>query len=284
MALRKEKIIATSLLLIFSIIMWFIPYEKIPKIDDMGNKYFRVALKKAAVTYVIVRSVNAIVSVLKSWNFGGEFKTFFISGSSNITVGEILDPIDDITERLSTLLTISIATLGTLKIIYELTVQISPKILSFLLLISAILMWLPKSHYIKALTLNTIIVIIVARLGLPMCGIINETLQKQFFEPKIKKYEKTLSGLPDFSNALTNTSTIKEIANKTKYILNIIKEVLMLKKEIINALIGLITLYTAILVIQIFLIPITFAYIGIKLINSLYETKIKEIFVLRKAA
>ena len=81
-------------------------------LDKIGNEFLGEAIKKGGFTYLVVRISNAIISVIKesqvSVGVGIDFQ---------LAIGQILDPIDDALERLSTLLVILISMLGTLKIL-----------------------------------------------------------------------------------------------------------------------------------------------------------------------
>jgi|GEM_PF-5331448 len=73
-------------------------------------KNLNTLLKKELVTYGLIRIVNRVVSV------GKEVKTPIFG----IPVGAMLDPVDDATERVSVLLTLSLWILGAEKLLFQL--------------------------------------------------------------------------------------------------------------------------------------------------------------------
>ena len=88
----------------------------IPLYDKITNKYLNSSLKQAAITYAVVRSINAAVSVIQESSL-----TIGVGIEGNLALGQALDPINDAAERFSDLMTLSLWSLGSEKIIYELS-------------------------------------------------------------------------------------------------------------------------------------------------------------------
>jgi len=88
----------------------------VPLYDKITNKYLNESLKQAAITYAVTRSINAAVSVIQESSL-----TIGVGVEGNLALGQALDPINDATERFSDLLTFSLWSLGSEKIIYELS-------------------------------------------------------------------------------------------------------------------------------------------------------------------
>jgi hypothetical protein len=81
-------------------------------LDDYVDDYTNDALKAAALTYATARGLNALVSMLQS----SEIEVgVVVSGS--ITVGELLDPLNDMIERFSTIMTWVLASLAAQKVL-----------------------------------------------------------------------------------------------------------------------------------------------------------------------
>jgi hypothetical protein len=78
-------------------------------LDSQSAAYIDSALKQALVTYGIARGVNAVVSVLQSFHLFG------------LGVGEVLDPINDLVERFSSVMELAIGSLFIQKILLEIT-------------------------------------------------------------------------------------------------------------------------------------------------------------------
>jgi hypothetical protein len=82
-------------------------------LDDYVDDYTDEALTAAALTYATARGINALVSMLQSSEV--EAGVGVVSGS--VTVGELLDPLNDMIERFSTVMTWVLASLAAQKIL-----------------------------------------------------------------------------------------------------------------------------------------------------------------------
>ena len=67
-------------------------------LDDYVDDYTTGAIKNAAITYATARGINALVSMMQSSEV--EAGIGVVSGS--VTIGELLDPLNDMIERFST--------------------------------------------------------------------------------------------------------------------------------------------------------------------------------------
>ena len=80
----------------------------IGKIDTKGIAYFDDSLERALYTFAVARGLNAVISVIQGT---------VVSGSPGgiglqFSVGEILDPINDLLERFSWIMLFSTISLG----------------------------------------------------------------------------------------------------------------------------------------------------------------------------
>lgn len=126
-ATPNKRLPLTILLLLSSIALYFLSGIKLPVLDTNADGYFEESIKGATLAYASVRGVNAVVSVLKE----SEIEVSPAGVGVNIAAGQILDPIDDMTERLSDVMVASIVSLGIQKIGYEIGSAISFKALTW---------------------------------------------------------------------------------------------------------------------------------------------------------
>jgi len=180
---RKKKEIILSLLLVFLVFIFRIVPSEIPYLDRKGDEYFETATKKALVAYGTIRVLNAVVSVAKETEV--EVTPFGVG--LTIHLGQFLDPVDDATERLSSVLTASIAALGLMKIIKELLQIYTFKLVSYLILFLLPGLWIKRLRNFSRIVLNIVILLFAVRLALPVCGVVNDFLYKDYFEPEINK-------------------------------------------------------------------------------------------------
>ena len=86
-------------------------------IDAYSSAYHDQALKQAALTYAAARGINALVSMLQTSTIEGG--AVFVTGS--VTIGELLDPVNDLIERFSTVMTLVLGSLAAQKLLMTIT-------------------------------------------------------------------------------------------------------------------------------------------------------------------
>lgn len=86
----------------------FFPGLRLPIIDNTTDVHFHEAITKAGVTYATCRMINASVSIVKDSNLNLEPAGIGIT----LAIGQALDPIDDMTERVSDVIVTAITSLG----------------------------------------------------------------------------------------------------------------------------------------------------------------------------
>lgn len=84
-------------------------------VRERAEDYLGKSVKATLASYLVVRGINAGVSVIKE----SELSLSPAGVGLSLALGEILDPIDDITERVSALLLVSFVSLGVQKLFLE---------------------------------------------------------------------------------------------------------------------------------------------------------------------
>ena len=85
--------------------------------DDTSGDYADEAFKRALVTFAIARGLNGVISVAQ----GTEVAVEPGGVGVNFTVGQILDPINDLVEQFSSVMLVAASSLGLQKILLEMT-------------------------------------------------------------------------------------------------------------------------------------------------------------------
>jgi hypothetical protein len=245
---RKKEIIV--LLLSFIVLI-------LPAFDKITPKYINSSLLQAGSTYLITRTINATVSVIKhseiNFNAG-------IGGS--LALGEALDPIDDATERFSDLLTLGIWSLGAEKIIYELS---KFHIIGILIVILALINVIIRSRYLYKLLL----ILIFIRIFMPFSAIVSYVADKYYFTPQITQLNKSLKPKDNIQINFSqkDSSFFDKIKNSFSSTAQYIENIKSLAKyyienstKIINILLNLGFLYLAKFLLNILLLPLLLFY------------------------
>jgi hypothetical protein len=85
--------------------------------DETSGDYADQAFKRALVTFAVARGLNGVISVAQ----GTEVAVEPGGVGVNFTVGQILDPINDLVEQFSSVMLVAASSLGLQKILLEMT-------------------------------------------------------------------------------------------------------------------------------------------------------------------
>ena len=117
--------IKKSIWAVVAVILFCLPGLRLPYLDQNADVYFTKAISKAGTAYAICRGINAGVSVIKESQLH-----LSLGAGVSLAAGQILDPLDDLTERTSDILITAIVSLGIQKIVYELCLWLTPFLLA----------------------------------------------------------------------------------------------------------------------------------------------------------
>jgi len=281
----KQKIIMSVVGILAAVSLFFSPVLKLPVLDSATDNYFEESITKAGVTYLTCRIINASVSVVKESTLELEPAGIGVS----LAVGQILDPLDDMTERFSDVIVTAITSLGVQELAYEISVILAPPILSVFIFILTILIWFENRNIIrfKHTVIRIVFIIIIARCCLPISSAANKFIQEDFFDDKIenannelklntaeldKLAELSLPEIDGIKKTIENSASL--LKQKSIEFKNAITVTAGNMGNIINNLLSLTFLYVGIFLIQVIILPILTFWLLIKITNSLFQTNI----------
>ena len=281
----KHKIIFSSVGILIAISLFFFPAIKFPILDATADNYFNEAISKAGVAYATCRIVNASVSVVKESSLELEPAGIGVS----LAVGQVLDPIDDMTERLSDVIVTAITSLGVQELAYEISVKLAPPVLSVFIFVLTILIWFNNKKIIRfqKTTIRIILIIIIARLCLPISSMANEFIQKDFFDDKISNAKQELEfgtaeldklaeiALPEvngFKGTIENSASL--LKQKSIELKNAFIATKNNMESIIKNLLNLTFLYAGVFLIQVIILPLLTFWLLVKTTNTLFQTNL----------
>ncbi len=285
---KRQKIIRSSIGIIIAILLFFSSGLKFPVLDDMTDKYFREAITKAGVAYATCRVINASVSIIKDSTLQLEPAGVGIS----LAVGQALDPIDDMTERLSDVLVTAITSLGVQKLAYEISVSFVPHMLSIFLFALSILLWFEneKLALLQKTITRFIVLLIIARFFLPISSLADQFLHKHFFADQISEANEKLAvgsaeldkmkelSLPETDGVLgTIGNSASFLKQKTIEFKNALAATMKNAGDIIENLLKLTYLYAGVFLIQVIILPLLAFWFLAKTANALFHTNIPAI-------
>jgi len=279
----KQKAVISFIGILIATALFFSPITNIPLVDTKTDTYFNDAITKAGLAYATCRAINASVSVVK----GSTLQLEPAGVGVSLAVGQVLDPIDDMTERLSSVLVTAITSLGVQKLSYEIGVTLAPQLFAVFLLILSILVWFDNDRIasLHKITTRILILIAVLRFCLPVSSIANDYIYKNYFSEQISKTNQELTvsakifdqfgdiAVPEatgFWGTIENsTSFIKKVSIDFK---NALKASVTGMGEIIENLLKLTFLYVGIFLIQVLILPLLIFWLFIKIANTLFQT------------
>lgn len=282
---RTQKLIGSSIGIVISVLLFFSSDLKIPVMDSMTDEYFNEAITKAGLAYATCRVINASVSIIKDSSLQLEPAGIGVS----LAVGQALDPIDDMTERLSDVLVTAITSLGVQKIAYEISVSVAPRILSIFVFVLSILVWFEheRINFFKRTVTWFIFLIISARFCLPLSSVADDYLHKHFFDAQISEANKKLAiasteieklkdfSLPEIDGVLSSIkNSASFIKQKSIELKNALAVTVHNAGDIIENLLKLTFLYVGIFLIQVVILPLLSFLFLVKLANTLFQKNI----------
>jgi hypothetical protein len=230
----------------------------LPLYDKIAKTYVNESLKNSAISYAIARAINAGVSVIQESSV-----TVGVGLEGNIALGQVLDPINDATERFSDLLTLSLWATGAEKAVYEIS---KLPLFTALILLLAILNLIIKSDFSK----NLLLIFIVVRIFLPFSAAISLYLDKYYFTPKITQINNSLKPMvkevkisepaqTGFWNKIKNS--FQKAGNSLQNIEENAKFYITNASKIISSLLNLASIYLSQFILNVLIFPLLLIYI-----------------------
>jgi hypothetical protein len=167
----KTSKISQYLFIAISIILTFIILSK--SIEDISKTYLETSIKQAVVVFASAKALNSVISFAQGTQAGPPGITF--------AVGEFLDPVNDLVERFSMIMLLSIISLGVQKIIL---IILSNQIFDYILisfLAGANLLILFKPNKIKQ-SAKFILLLLLVKFSVPMFSIGNNLIYNNFIK------------------------------------------------------------------------------------------------------
>ncbi|MCD4720536.1 MAG: hypothetical protein K8S13_11860 [Desulfobacula sp.] len=278
---KKQKTLRTIVGILVAILLFFSSGLRLPFLDATADAYFREAITKSGLAYATCRIINASVSIVKDSSLQLEPAGVGIS----LAVGQALDPIDDMTERLSDVLVTAITSLGVQKLAYEISVSLAPPIVSIFLFVLSILSWFENDRLksLQKTIMRFALLIIIARFCLPISSVANESIDKNFFNQQISDTSKELAvgfaefdklrdfSIPEIDGILgTINNSASFLKQKTIEFNNALVLTVSNMGEIVENLLKLTFLYVGIFLIQVIILPLLSFFFLLKIINTLF--------------
>lgn len=153
-------------------------------IDTAAIEYVNNSLVDAGLIFATARGINAVISVLQ----GTEIDALFIT----ITVGELLDPINDLIERFSAIMLAALAVLVVLKLMLEIVGNDAFNILLSVVAVIAIGALAFNRRDLYQIGAKLLVITIVLRFGLSFVAFATEIIDTNFLLDREKKQQQSM--------------------------------------------------------------------------------------------
>ena len=183
------------------------------RLDRRAESYVEKTMARAAYTFAMVRGLNGMISVIQ----GTEVAVSPAGIGLTLSVGEILDPINDLAERFSWVMLVSTTSLGIQRILMEMSDWLGLQVvLSAGMLLLAVSVW--KRFWgavdLHALGARLVLLAIVVRLLIPAVALTSETIYDRFLNVQYEEATQTLTHINDELKQVDPTA-INETAPST---------------------------------------------------------------------
>jgi hypothetical protein len=209
----RKKIIKTIILIVLALTI-LVPtfyrtvYESGPfrAADSAGTEYVDEAFNRALVAFALARATNAIISVVQD----SEIDIAPAGIGVTIAIGEALDPVNDMIERFSWVMLVSLVSLGIQKLLIDISPWISIKL--FLLPALALLatgLWFDRGWALKCryIGVRLVFLALLVRFCVPVAALANDQVYRLFLE---KHYTEAVSGIEQGNVALKNMDPLSD--------------------------------------------------------------------------
>ncbi len=298
----KKKTYLTGAVLFVCLVLYLLgSYNvQIPYLDRKADEYFTSTSKMAILGYATTRLVNAAVSVVKESSF-----EVGVGAGANIAAGQFLDPIDDLTEKLSNVFLLVIVSLGIQKLAMIIGNMFTFKAGAFFLLFIIPAIWSGREFFVNlsSFALKVVVVLLALRFFLPASAIVNDLIYSQVIGPKIEEAKRVLNSYIKVSEEeiedLSESAQAKEedgwwdrlkekvfsigkaIKAKALTAFKVAKNIILNIDEVTSAMVKLAISYIALFVIQCLVIPLLMLWLIVRFLDVVFKTRFEEKFMER---
>ncbi len=160
-------------------------------LDKVGLHKTEEGLNRALVTYGVSRGLNGVISVVQ----GTEVAIEPVGIGMTFTPGQILDPINDLIERFSTIVLISGTAFGIQRVFLEITSTTGFSVfVSFVTILALVLMWFGRAKFSRWQNpaYKIAIICIIVRFSVPVMAIAGEKFYQVFLAPQFETSSQQL--------------------------------------------------------------------------------------------
>lgn len=160
-----------------------------PGVQSMADAYVDTGLKHALLSFATARTLNAAISVVQSTQLSAQPLGVGVS----LSVGELLDPVNDLVEQFSTLMLWASVSFGVQKALLALVGQWGLSVLfTGLIVIWAALHW--RGTAPDGLT-KVLLIVILVRFAVPVSALASDAVYSRTFAGEYARQQQAVEGV-----------------------------------------------------------------------------------------
>lgn len=254
-------------------------------LDEGAMKIQDESFNRAMIAFGLAKGLNAVISLIQ----GTELSITPVGVGLNLSVGEVLDPFNDMVERFSWVMLFASVSLGIQKLLLILSSKIFLQVaIGASVFATLILMWIKKiqSHTFFVVSFKLFLLLLLLRFGTLMFVYTSEffydsVLKQEFISSNeiIQKTKDKLENIEEQNKAVVQTKkengVLSNISSRYTALsdsLNISKQLDSLSESIEEASRNIINLIT-IFIVNSVLLPLLFLWLFIGAVKLIFRTK-----------
>ena len=197
-----KKILAALAILLLIILSWA------GTIDKHADEYTHESIIQAGTAYAAARGINAVVSMLQTSTVGVS-----IFANSSIAVGELLDPVNDLIERFSSVMVVAFSSLVLQKILLVIvTHELFNSAVTLFGIILIIMVYVGKTRSLRT-ALRLFILFTFVRFSLGIVVLLNGSVDYIFLDSQLVSSSENLNAFKSDLSELNNPD-LDKLKNK----------------------------------------------------------------------
>lgn len=263
-----------------------------PQIEEKTDAYFSETMTEAALAFGTARALNGAISVVKESSVSAEPMGVGV----NLALGQALDPLDDVVERLSDVLFTTIVALSIQKIVYEIVGVVALGAVAALLAGAFVTACFSRRERVRAFSAwlrKAAFVLMLVRVALPCTALISDAAETRFFAPRLAECRERLQvwrvETPnceiEFADDDGPFDVVKKATAKTKEIAVATRDALASlvenAGEIVAVSLEIAGLYVALFVVQVLFLPFGACFLVVKAANRLFGADLPVVLAAR---
>ncbi|MFT5612059.1 MAG: hypothetical protein ACI9WC_000429 [Arenicella sp.] len=195
-------------------------------LDKVGLRQTEDGLNRALVTYGVSRGLNGVISVVQ----GTEVAIEPVGIGMTFTPGQILDPVNDLIERFSTVVLISGTAFGIQRVFLEITSSTGFSVFVSLVTVLALLtLWFGRGNFAswRSPIYKVAIIFLIVRFSVPAMAIAGEKFYQVFLAPQFETSSQQLLDTTEQLNKIqqeAESSTVPIVGERPKSLLDSARE------------------------------------------------------------